>query len=73
MPRWREEDPNAYQSEELHHRPEGAHIGVRLNEAMGQIEQHNSKLAGVLPEATTFAPRSCFPSCANASARSPPT
>ena len=26
-----------------------ADIGARLNEAMGLIEQHNSKLAGVLP------------------------
>ena len=57
----REEDPNAYQSEgllylppgsryqELLDLPEGADIGARLNEAMGLIEQHNSKLAGVLP------------------------
>jgi type I restriction enzyme M protein len=57
----RQEDPNAYQSEgllylppgaryqELLHLPEGADIGARLNEAMGLIEQHNSKLAGVLP------------------------
>lgn len=29
--------------------PEGADVGARLNEAMGLIEQHNSKLAGVLP------------------------
>ena len=28
---------------------EGVDIGARLNEAMGLIEQHNSKLAGVLP------------------------
>ncbi len=57
----REEDPNAYQSEgllylppgsryqELLDLPEGADISGRLNEAMGLIEQHNSKLAGVLP------------------------
>ena len=57
----REEDPNAYQSEgllylppgsryqELLDLPEGADIGAQLNEAMGLIEQHNSKLAGVLP------------------------
>jgi type I restriction enzyme M protein len=57
----REEDPNAYQSEgllylppgsryeELLELPEGADVGARLNEAMGLIEQHNSKLAGVLP------------------------
>ena len=57
----REEDPNAYQSEgllylppgsryqELLDLPEGADIGARLNDAMGLIEQHNSKLAGVLP------------------------
>jgi hypothetical protein len=57
----REDDPNAYQSEGLLYRPpgsryqelldlpEGADIGGRLNEAMGLIEQHNSKLAGVLP------------------------
>jgi type I restriction enzyme M protein len=57
----REEDPNAYQSEgllylppgsryqELLDLPEAADIGARLNEAMGLIEQHNSKLAGVLP------------------------
>jgi type I restriction enzyme M protein len=57
----RQEDPNAYQSEgllylppgaryqELLNLPEGADIGARLNEAMGLIEQHNSKLAGVLP------------------------
>ena len=57
----REEDPNAYQSEgllylppgsryqELLDLPEGADIGARLNVAMGLIEQHNSKLAGVLP------------------------
>ena len=57
----REEDPNGYQSEgllylppgsryqELLDLPEGADIGARLNEAMGLIEQHNSKLAGVLP------------------------
>ncbi|MFN7227994.1 MAG: N-6 DNA methylase, partial [Synechococcaceae cyanobacterium] len=57
----REEDPNAYQSEgllylppgsryqELLELPEGADVGGRLNEAMGLIEQHNSKLAGVLP------------------------
>ena len=57
----REEDPNAYQSDgllylppgsryqELLDLPEGADIGARLNDAMGLIEQHNSKLAGVLP------------------------
>ncbi|MEB3184374.1 MAG: type I restriction-modification system subunit M N-terminal domain-containing protein, partial [Cyanobacteriota bacterium] len=57
----REDDPNAYQSEgllylppgaryqELLELPEGADVGARLNEAMGLIEQHNSKLAGVLP------------------------
>ena len=57
----REEDPNAYQSEgllylppgsryqELLDLPEGADIGAQLNDAMGLIEQHNSKLAGVLP------------------------
>ena len=57
----REEDPNAYQSDgllylppgsryqELLDLPEGADIGAQLNEAMGLIEQHNSKLAGVLP------------------------
>jgi type I restriction enzyme M protein len=57
----REDDPNAYQSEgllylppgsryqELLDLPEGAVIGARLSEAMGLIEQHNSKLAGVLP------------------------
>lgn len=56
----REEDPNAYQSEgllylppgsryqELLELPEGADVGARLNEAMDLIEQHNSKLAGVL-------------------------
>ena len=57
----REEDPNAYQSEgllylppgsryqELLDLPEGADIGARLNDAMGLIEQQNSKLSGVLP------------------------
>ena len=57
----REEDPKAYQSEgllylppgsryqELLELPEGADLGARLNEAMGLIEQHNSKLATVLP------------------------
>ena len=57
----REDDPNAYQSEgllylppgsryqELLELPEGADLGARLNEAMGLIEQHNSKLATVLP------------------------
>lgn len=58
----REEDPNAYQSEgllylppgaryqELLELPEGADIGERLNRAMRLIEEHNSKLAGVLPK-----------------------
>jgi type I restriction enzyme M protein len=58
----REEDPNAYQSEgllylppgaryqELLELPEGADIGERLNGAMRLIEEHNSKLAGVLPK-----------------------
>jgi type I restriction enzyme M protein len=58
----REEDPNAYQSEgllylppgtryqELLELPEGADIGERLNEAMRLIEEHNGKLAGVLPK-----------------------
>jgi hypothetical protein len=57
----REDDPNVYQSEGLLYLPpgsryqellelqEGADIGARLNEAMGLIEQHNSKLGGVLP------------------------
>ena len=57
----REEDPIAYQSEgllylppasrfqELLQLPEGADIGEKLNEAMRLIEEHNSKLAGVLP------------------------
>jgi type I restriction enzyme M protein len=57
----RQEDPNAYQSEGLLYLPpgaryqellelsEGSDIGKRLDEAMGLIEQHNSKLAGVLP------------------------
>ena len=52
---------NSYQSEgllylppgsryqELLDLPEGADIGARLNDAMGLIEQHSSKLAGVLP------------------------
>ena len=66
----REEDPNAYQSEgllylppgsryqELLELPEGADVGARLNEAMGLIEQHNSKLAGVLPRSyNLFAPQ----------------
>ena len=57
----REEDANAYQSEgllylptgarfqELLQLPEAADIGEKLNAAMGLIEEHNSKLAGVLP------------------------
>jgi type I restriction enzyme M protein len=57
----REEDPNAYQSEgllylppgaryqQLLELPEGADIGEHLNTAMQLIEEHNSKLAGVLP------------------------
>ena len=57
----REEDPIAFQSEgllylppgsrfqELLQLPEGADIGEKLNEAMRLIEEHNSKLAGVLP------------------------
>jgi len=66
----REEDPNAYQSEgllylppgsryrELLELPEGADVGARLNEAMGLIEQHNSKLAGVLPRSyNLFSPQ----------------
>jgi len=65
-----EEDPNAYQSEgllylppgsryrELLELPEGADVGARLNEAMGLIEQHNSKLAGVLPRSyNLFSPQ----------------
>jgi type I restriction enzyme M protein len=58
----REEDPKAYESEgllylppgaryqDLLELPEGADIGERLNEAMRLIEEHNSKLAGVLPK-----------------------
>jgi|694.fasta_scaffold07563_32 type I restriction enzyme M protein len=66
----REEDPNAYQSEgllylppgsryqELLKLPEGADVGARLNEAMGLIERHNSKLAGVLPRSyNLFSPQ----------------
>jgi type I restriction enzyme M protein len=57
----RQEDPNAYQSEgllylppgaryqQLLELPEGADIGEHLNTAMQLIEEHNSKLAGVLP------------------------
>ena len=57
----REEDPNAYPSEGLLCLPPGsryqevlnlleaADLGAWLNGALGLIEQHNSKLAGVLP------------------------
>lgn len=57
----REEDPNTDQSEGLLHLPpgaryqellglsEGADVGARLDETVGLIERHDSKLAGVLP------------------------
>lgn len=66
----REEDPRAYESQgllylppgtryqELLTLPEGADIGARLNEAMRLIEEHNSKLDGVLPKSyNLFSPQ----------------
>ncbi|QPN65147.1 type I restriction-modification system subunit M N-terminal domain-containing protein [Synechococcus sp. CBW1004] len=64
----REEDPNAYQSEgllylppgsryqELLDLPEAADIGARLNEAMGLIEQHNSKGTPEKPDRISTVP-----------------
>ncbi len=55
------DDPKAYQAEGvlfltpnarfdfLLARPEGSNVGKAVNEAMGDIEKHNSQLAGVLP------------------------
>src|SRR5712671_3318963 len=55
------DDPKAYQAEGvlfltpssrfdyLLQRPEGSNVGRAVNEAMGDIEKHNSQLGGVLP------------------------
>ncbi len=55
------DDPKAYQAEGvlfltpsarfdyLLQRPEGSNVGRAVNEAMADIEKHNSQLAGVLP------------------------
>ena len=41
--------PQAARFEHLLNLPEGANVGLAINDAMAEIEKHNPQLAGVLP------------------------